>query len=89
MLVTRIVTDTISRNSLSHRWTSVRPNASYRTSVTAARPANSTNAKAIVRSISGPWTFSEHTYGTARCLIDRDGRVIKKCHQALTVPYTP
>ena len=24
----------------------------------------------------GPWTFSEHTYGIAHCLIDRDGRVI-------------
>jgi len=24
----------------------------------------------------GPWTFSEHMYGIAHCLIDRDGRVI-------------
>jgi len=24
----------------------------------------------------GPWTFSEHRYGIAHCLIDRDGRVI-------------
>jgi hypothetical protein len=24
----------------------------------------------------GPWTFSEHMYGVAHCLIDRDGRVI-------------
>jgi hypothetical protein len=23
-----------------------------------------------------PWTFSEHMYGIAHCLIDRDGRVI-------------
>ena len=24
----------------------------------------------------GPWTFAEHIYGIAHCLIDRDGRVI-------------
>jgi hypothetical protein len=24
----------------------------------------------------GPWTFAEHMYGIAHCLIDRDGRVI-------------
>jgi hypothetical protein len=24
----------------------------------------------------GPWTLSEHMYGIAHCLIDRDGRVI-------------
>jgi hypothetical protein len=24
----------------------------------------------------GPWAFSEHMYGIAHCLIDRDGRVI-------------
>jgi hypothetical protein len=24
----------------------------------------------------GPWTFSEHMYGIAHCLIDRDGRRI-------------
>jgi hypothetical protein len=36
-----------------------------------------------------PWTFAERMYGIAHCLIGRDGRVIEKCHQALTVPYTP
>ncbi len=24
----------------------------------------------------GPWTFAEHMYGIAHCLIDRDGRVL-------------
>jgi len=40
------------------------------------RPAKSTDARAIMRTITSPVEFAEHMYGIAHCLIDRDGRVI-------------
>ena len=40
------------------------------------RPAKSTDARAIMRTITSPVEFAEHMYGIAHCLIDRDGPVI-------------